>query len=87
MAKGELSGLDQAAEEAARPAQAKIETERARLNAADKASRERERTLWSERAAPAAERDPRLGDPPWADPERPGTSQREDRPTAAPTAT
>jgi len=75
---GTLSGLDQAAEEAARPAQAKIETERARLNAADKASRERERTLWSERADPAAERDPRPGDPPWADPERPGTSQRED---------
>ena len=44
-AEGELTGLDQAAAEAARPAQAKIEAERARLNAADEASRERERTL------------------------------------------
>lgn len=71
-ADGELSGLDHAATEAARPAQGKIEAERARLNAADDADRELERTLRSERADLAAERDPKPDDPPWVDPERPG---------------
>jgi hypothetical protein len=51
-ADGDLFGLDQVAAEAARPAQRnkEIEAERAVLNAADKAGRERERTLRSERA-------------------------------------
>jgi Putative exonuclease SbcCD, C subunit len=69
---GELSGLDRAAAEAARPTQRRIEAERARLDAVAEASRERERTLRSERADLDAERDPKPGDPPWLDPERPG---------------
>jgi hypothetical protein len=72
---GELSGLDRAAAEAARPAQRRIEAERARLDAVAEASRERERTLRSERADLDAERDPKPGDPPWLDPERPGEPQ------------
>jgi len=71
-AEGELSSLDHAAAEVARPAQGKIEAERARLNAAGEASRELEGALRSERADLAAERDPRPDDPPWVDPERPG---------------
>jgi uncharacterized protein (TIGR02680 family) len=69
---GELAGLDHAAAEAARPAQADIEAERARLDAAAEAGRDRERTLRSERADLAAERDPKPDDPPWVDPGRPG---------------
>ena len=71
-ADGDLFGLDQVAAEAARPAQRNIEAERAVLNAADKAGRERERTLRSERADLVAERDRKPGYPPWVDPERPG---------------
>ena len=71
-ADGDLFGLDQVAAEAAGPAQRNIEAERAVLNAADKAGRERERTLRSKRADLVAERDRKPGDPPWVDPERPG---------------
>ena len=71
-ADGDLFGLDQVAAEAARPAQRNIEAERAVLNAAGKAGRERERTLRSERADLVAERDRKPGYPPWVDPERPG---------------
>jgi len=71
-AEDELSGLDRAAAEAARPAQGKIEAERVRLDAAAEASRDRERMLRSERADLSAERDLKPGDPPWLDPDRPG---------------
>jgi len=71
-ADGDLFGLDQVAAEAARPAHRNIDAERAVLNAADKAGRERERTLRSERADLVAERDRKPDDPPWVDPERPG---------------
>jgi hypothetical protein len=63
-AEDELSGLDRAAAEAARPAQGRIEAERVRLDAAAQASRDRERTLRSERSDLSAERDPKPGDPP-----------------------
>lgn len=39
-----------------------------RLDAAAEASRDRERTLRSERADLSAERDPKPGDPPWLGP-------------------
>ena len=68
----ELGGLDRAAAEAARPAQAKLEAERVRLDAVAEADRARERTLRSERADLLAERDPKPGDPPWLKPDRPG---------------
>ena len=71
-AEDELSGLDRAAAEAARSAQAKLQAERVRLDAAAHASRDREGTLRSERADLSAERDPKPGDPPWLDPDRPG---------------
>ena len=71
-ADGDLFGLDQVAAEAARPAHRNIEAERAVLSAADKAARERERTLRSERADLVAERDRKPGYPPWVD----GTARR-----------
>ncbi len=71
-AEDELSGLDRAAAEAARPAQGRIEAERVRLDAAAQDGRDREQTLRSERSDLSAERDPKPRDPPWLDPDRPG---------------
>ncbi len=71
-AEGSLQALDDTAVEAARPAQATIEAERAGLDLADKASREHQVALRAERADLAAKRDPRPADPPWLAAERVG---------------
>jgi uncharacterized protein (TIGR02680 family) len=67
-----LSGLDEAAEEAARPARAVVEAERARLDLEEKSARDRETALRAERKDLAAERDPKPDDPPWLSSERAG---------------
>ena len=71
-AEGSLQGLDDAAVEAARSAQATIEAERAGLDLADTDSREHQAALRAERADLAAERDAKPGDAPWLAAERPG---------------
>src|SRR5262249_2604352 len=69
---GPLPGLDEAAEEAARPARAAGEAERARLDIEEKGARDRETALQAERKDLAAERDPKPDDPPWLSSERAG---------------
>ena len=71
-AEGSLRALDDAAVEAARPAQATIEAERAGFDLADTASREHQAALRAERADLTAERDAKPGDAPWLAAERPG---------------
>ncbi len=67
-----LAELDDAAEAAARPARAALQTARAGLHAAERADREREGALRTERADLAAARDPNPPDPPWLISDRPG---------------
>ena len=69
---GPLVSLDEAADEAARPARAAIETGRARLDLDENGAREREEALRTEREDLAAERDPKPAEPPWFAPERAG---------------
>jgi uncharacterized protein (TIGR02680 family) len=69
---GSLPGLDEAAEEAARPARAAVEAERARLDIEEGSARDRETALRAERKDLAAERDPKPDDPPWLSSERAG---------------
>jgi DNA repair exonuclease SbcCD ATPase subunit len=69
---GSLAALDEAAGEAARPARAAVDTERAQLDLAERSAREREEALGAERADLAAERDPKPPDPPWLAPDRLG---------------
>jgi uncharacterized protein (TIGR02680 family) len=67
-----LSGLDEVAGDAARPAFASISAEHAHLDLAEKAENERANALRAERADLAAEHDPMPDDPPWLAAERPG---------------
>ncbi len=69
---GSLSGLDEAADEAARPARAAVEAERARLSLSEDSARARQEALRAERADLAAERDPKPAEPSWLAPERAG---------------
>jgi hypothetical protein len=67
---GSLAALDEAAGEAARPARAAVDTERAQLNLAQRSARQRDEALRAERADLAAEREPKPADPPWLAPDR-----------------
>ena len=69
---GSLTGLDEVADEAARPARAAIEAERAQLNLDEKGSRDHRNALRAERGDLAAERDPKPADPPWLAADRAG---------------
>lgn len=69
---GSLVRLDEAADEAVRPARAAVEAGRARLDLDEDSARERERALRSERQDLAAERDPKPAEPPWLAAERGG---------------
>ena len=69
---GSLVRLDEAADEAVRPARAAVEAGRARLDLDEDSARERGRALRSERQDLAAERDPKPAEPPWLAAERGG---------------
>jgi uncharacterized protein (TIGR02680 family) len=68
----ELDGLDQVADESARPARAAVAADRADLTRAAADDRERETVLRAERADLDAERDPKPAEPPWLDAGRSG---------------
>jgi len=67
-----LDGLDEVADAAARPARAALAAERAGLDRAAAADRERATVLRDERADLDAERDPKPAEPPWLDAGRSG---------------
>jgi uncharacterized protein (TIGR02680 family) len=67
-----LAALDEAPAESARPARTAIDTERTRLDVAERSARERVGALRAARADLAAERDPKPADPPWLAPDRLG---------------
>jgi hypothetical protein len=67
-----LDGFDEVADVAARPARAKVATERAGLDRVAADDSERERALRAERAALDAARDPKPAEPPWLNASRSG---------------